>query len=108
MAAADRIRQLNDALRTTFEGGRIVMTHSVDALSPEVVAAALLALRSFDDFTPDNDPHGEHDFGGFEAAGRRFLFKIDYYDLDLRAGSEEPADPEKTLRVLTLMLPEDY
>lgn len=108
MAAAGPIRELNDALRATFEGGRIVVTRSVDGLGPEAVAAALLALRSFNDFTPDNDPRGEHDFGAFEAAGRRFLFKIDYYDRRLTAASEDPADPAKTLRVLTLMLPEDY
>src|SRR6266851_7973859 len=35
----------------------------------------------FSEFTPDNDPHGEHDFGNFELAGREFFFKLDYYDL---------------------------
>lgn len=55
-----------------------------------------------------NDPHGEHDFGRFQAAGHTFLFKVDYYDRDFRFGSEDPADPARTARVLTLMLPEDY
>lgn len=36
------------------------------------------------------------------------MFKIDYYDLELEYGSEDPADPEQTVRVLTVMLPSDY
>jgi hypothetical protein len=55
-----------------------------------------------------NDPYGEHDFGSFEVTGHKFFFKIDAYDIDMRFGSEDPADPTKTTRVLTLMLAEDY
>jgi hypothetical protein len=60
------------------------------------------------DFSDDNDPHGEHDFGSFELCSRTFFWKIDYYDSDLQHGSEDPTDPNKTTRVLTLMLAEDY
>ena len=55
-----------------------------------------------------NDPHKEHDFGSFEIAGRKFFFKLDYYDLAMEFGSEDPADPAKTMRVLTIMLAEEY
>ena len=63
---------------------------------------------AFDAFTEDNDPHGEHDFGAFDHAGHRIFWKIDYYDQSLEFGSENPADPAKTTRVLTIMLADEY
>jgi hypothetical protein len=110
-AAADRtarIRELNDAFRKTFSGGKVVMTASVAELPDMVRATALLEVTRFDNFTADNDPHTEHDFGSFELVGRTFFFKIDCYDPNMEFGSEDPSDPAKTARVLTLMLAEDY
>lgn len=106
--SADRIRELNDAFRTTFRGGRVMMTPGVDELPDCVKCEVLTKVRAFSDFTPDNDPHEEHDFGSFELVGRKFFWKIDYYDRELRCGSEDPADPQKTKRVLTLMLAAEY
>src|SRR5229473_4995459 len=79
----ERIRELNDSLRRTFTGGRVVMTASVQSLPADTVALALSKMRAFNDFTPDNDPYGEHDFGSFEVARERFFFKIDYFALDM-------------------------
>src|SRR6266480_1510430 len=100
---ADRIRQLNDAFRRTFSGGRVLMTTGVAALPDMVKAAALQAVAAFGEFTEDNDPHGEHDFGSFELVNRKFFWKIDYYDERCEFGSEDPSDPKKTTRVLTVM-----
>src|SRR5665213_586482 len=102
------IRDLNDAFRETFSGGKVVMTASVTELPDMVRANALVEVTRFDRFTPDNDPHGEHDFGSFDLVGRTFFWKIDYFDQKLEFGSENPSDPTKTTRVLTLMLAEDY
>ena len=62
----------------------------------------------FNEFSNDNDPHSEHDFGAFELEGQKVFWKIDYYSRDLKAGSENPADPMQTCRMLTIMLAEDY
>lgn len=57
---------------------------------------------------PENDPRGEHDFLSFQHCNRTFFWKCDYYNADMDGGSEDPADPDKTIRVGTLMLAEDY
>jgi hypothetical protein len=106
--STEAIRTLNDALRTTFAGGRVLVTQGVRTLPLELNAAALQAVQAFDAFTPENDPYGERDFGSFELQGHRILWKIDYYNLSLDGGSENPADPEVTTRVLTIMLAEEY
>lgn len=104
----NKIALLNDALRQTFTGGKVMMTAAVDALPIDVKARVLQNVRSFKEFDTDNDPHGEHEFGSFKIDGETFFFKIDYYDSDMQSGSEDPADPEKTTRVLTIMFASDY
>ena len=105
-----RIADLNDAFRKTLDPalGRTMLTAGVSALPSDVLAMALRKVTTFDAFNGDNDPHGEHDFGSFELAGHKFLFKIDCYDSTLEFGSADPADPAKTTRVLTLMLAQEY
>jgi hypothetical protein len=103
-----RVRELNDAFRRSFSGGRVVMTAGVNALPPDVLAEALRKVRVFDEFTKDNDPHGEHDFGAFEVSGESFFWKIDCYDRAMEFGSEDPSDPAQTTRVLTIMLADEY
>lgn len=103
-----RVSELNDALRRSFSGGRVVMTAGVNGLDEEARAAVLAKVKSFDIFTPDNDPHQEHDFGSFSHGGEKFFWKIDAYNLDMTGGSENPADPDVTTRVLTIMLAAEY
>lgn len=106
--STDRIRELNDAFRTTMTGGSVVVTAGVDALPSNVNERVIHRVTTFDSFTEDNDPRGEHDFGNFEIDGRKFFWKIDYYDAAMEFGSEDPADPSKTTRVLTIMLASEY
>src|ERR1700688_2579334 len=106
--SAAKIRALNDAFRTTMTGARVMMTAGVDALPSDVKAMVIRRVATFSDFNADNDPHKEHDFGSFTLSGRQFFFELDYYDLVMQCGSEDPADPSKTTRVLTIMLAEEY
>src|SRR6266566_8334781 len=103
-----RIRDLNDIFRRSFSGGRVMMTCGVVALPDVVKAKALQLVATFDQFTEDNDPHGEHDFGSFELVNRKFFWKIDWYDAGCEFGSEDPSDPKQTTRVLALMLASEY
>src|SRR6266536_3057322 len=100
--SAPKIRELNDPFRTTMTGGKVLMTAGVDALPSDVKAMVLRRVATFSDFTKDNDPRGEHDFGNFTLGGHKLFWKIDYYDANMEFGSEDPADPSKTTRVLTI------
>ena len=78
-------------------------------LGERVAKSKVLAeVQTFDAFTADNDPHDEHDFGSFEVDACKVFWKIDYYDAAMVFGSEDPADPTKTTRVLTIMLASEY
>jgi Protein of unknown function (DUF3768) len=100
------IRELNDAFRRSLVGGRVAATARVAIRSD--FSEILDRVRSFGEFTEDNDPYGERDFGAFKHPGERFFCKIDYYDRDLTAGSRDPSDEKVTCRVLTIMFAEEY
>jgi hypothetical protein len=104
-----RIAELNDLCRKApGVAGRLFQTSGISALSPADQSAIREKVETFDAFTPDNDPHGERDFGAFEHNGRRVFWKIDYYDRTLTRGSEDASDPSETVRVLTIMLASEY
>ena len=104
-----RIALLNDlARRAMGVACRVVQTPGIAALQTRNQSAIHEKIEMFNDFTPDNDPHGERDFGAFEHDGKRVFWKIDYYDATLSNGSENPADPRQTIRVLTIMLASEY
>jgi hypothetical protein len=112
-----RIAQLNDQFRERVclglipsSSGMVVLTHGVTSHGPEIVADVFVAVAGFDAFSQGNDPYDEHDFGAMliDDVGRIF-WKIDYYaDHTCQYGSEDPADPERSYRVLTIMLAEEY
>ena len=105
---AASIRELNDNFRRTLCGGKTFFSEGVSALGLAFSHAALAKIRAFNDFDANNDPYGEHDFGSLTLRGTKLFWKIDYYDLDCHFGSEDPADPARTCRVLTIMLAEEY
>jgi len=109
-----RIAELNDRCRLGVDrNARIVVTRTClahfahgNARVHAIVAQAMLlrAVRNYR-FGPEDRP--ERDRGIMVIAGTEVRFRIDYYDSDLEYGSEDPSDPNLTVRVLTIMLPED-
>ena len=105
-----RIRALNDLMRQAGPASeRWMMTAGVMAQGPDFMMRAVIMVQTYSAFDESNDPYGEHDFGSFiHPFGGKVFWKIDYYDPDLKYGSEDPADPSKTKRVLTVMLASEY
>jgi hypothetical protein len=102
------VRTFNDRFRSTFVGGLVVVTQGVKALDADAKRRLLAKVRTFDAFSPDNDPYGEHDFGAVDVDGKWFFFKIDYFDPLLKGHSTDKADPLVTTRVLTIMRADEY
>ncbi len=100
----DRIASLNDMFRRSFVGGSLVITSGLQVCGPLFVRTALKAVRDFEDFPVENDPHGEHDAGDRVVFEQQIIWKIDYFDPSMTHGSEDPADIEHTRRVLTVIL----
>lgn len=121
----DAIRRLNDEARSKPGTGSIAnMTIGFQSLSDADRFAALAQIVGFTEFTGDNDPYGEHDFGtvyrlpnGLWTQQRprdekdiaaTVYWKVDYYDNTLTYGSDAPWDAQRTKRVLTIMLASEY
>jgi len=108
LSKPQRIRDLNDQFRRTGRGGRQLVTSGIQEMGLLAVVTIRQLVGSYDAFCEDNDPYGEHDFGDLTYAGKKLFWKIDYYDTTLSAGSPDPADPNVTTRVLTIMLASEY
>lgn len=117
------IAEQNDLFRTLMQSvcvwrghlliGNIVCSSGVANLSSELLEDITEKVRQFSAFTPDNDPHREHDFGkiiaGPDSAPITVFWKFDYYSSDAyECGSENPHNPRETRRMLTIMLASEY
>lgn len=103
-----KVAEQNDRFRESFCGGKVIMTQGIAALSLSQQTEIMQKVRTFDTFTEDNDPYGEHDFGCFDYCGKQVFWKIDLYDLNYEFYSPQPDDEIQTNRVLTIMLAEEY
>ena len=106
-----KIAELNDQLRQNlFTPGlnRVFVSAAVSSL-PYLERALLLdKVQKFNDFNEANDPYQEHDFARIEHRGINYLFKIDYYNKTMDAGSEDASNPDITTRVLTIIRADEY
>ena len=106
-AQAQRIRELNDQLRTTFfqRHGRVLITPGIDALPVEVKRRVVEKVKAFEDFESGNDLYRQHDFGSFEIDRQTIFWKIDLYEEpNVKDANGEPV----VTRVLTIKLANEY
>ena len=108
MNKIEMIRKLNDSFRTSFIGGKVMLTLGIRAKSDIEQTEILERVVNFNDFNKNNDVYGEHDYLSFDYKGEKIIAKIDYYDKNYRFLSDNPADPTITNRVLTIMTSEDF
>lgn len=104
-----QIAALNDQFRQGDTSlGLWVTTTGVDNLSADCQQCLMQAVREYKDFTENNDPYGEHDFGVINWEEMEYFWEIICYDKGLQHLSPYPENPNFTTRVLTLMLAEEY
>lgn len=97
----------NDKFRESLIQDQTHRLYSTDLVNSHDKREAILqAVREFDGFNDDNDPHEEHDFGMVLVEGEKFYFKCDYYDLNLEYGAD-PSEVEYCV-VLTIMGVREY
>jgi hypothetical protein len=104
----NKIAELNDHARRTFTGCRVIFTAGIAALPQQTQHSIIATVQRYDDFTQDNDPYAEHDFGSFTCQNHHVFWKWDYFDLDLQMASLDPSVAEITTRILTIMLAHEY
>ena len=117
---AEAIARLNDLARKAMGVAcTAVATQGFRALLQTEQTRVRELIETFDAFTPDNDPHGERDFGAIyqtndgswkalqpRESRQKIFWKIDYYDQNLRYWCN-PLDAE-CRRVMTVMLAGEY
>lgn len=114
IARAEQIAKLNDRARSGFDpSARIMFTRGcLDAFcsgdTPSGLVAQAELIKTMRRHRFEEDTYGERDFGAFTFGGEKVFFKVDYYDLNLEYGSEDPADASITARVVTIMLAAEY
>ena len=64
--------------------GKLFQTAGISALPLADQSAIREKVETFDAFTLDNDPYGEHDFGAFDHNGKKTTFQSLQAMLDLR------------------------
>ncbi len=96
------IARKNDVFRKLGFG----VTMTIGASTLPDITGLMQHIRAYNEFTEDNDPYHEHDFGSLVWSGQKVFWKIDYYNKTLDAW-EDPLS-NKCQRIMTVMLAEEY
>ena len=109
----EKIALLNDELRKKLITGELFKADSKDKAfitrGASVFANGMNRMQFLNNvalyrnFTEDNNPYGERDFGNFMYQKEKIFWKIDYKDNSMMYHSPDASDPSQTIRVLTIM-----
>ena len=109
----EKIALLNDELRKKLITGELFKADSKDKAyitrGASIFANGMNRMQFLNNvalyrnFTEDNNPHGERDFGNFMYQKEKIFWKIDYKDNSMMYHSPDASDPSQTIRVLTIM-----
>jgi hypothetical protein len=108
----EAIAALNDRLRQTGQGGRVVCTPGFADLDQDVQAEIITRIQQYNDF--DADPWNERDAGQVEYDGLKVFWKIDYHNANTYKNPEmeglsiDPGLEDATDRIMTIMLLDEY
>ena len=89
--------------RRVFDG-LWLYSYGVQEQGPCFVWETMCKAQSPHRFPADGDPHGAHDRGSFDVAGRRVVWDIDYLQRGTWFAAENPVDCARTCRIITFML----
>jgi hypothetical protein len=108
-----KIALLNDELRKKLISGELFKANSKDKafitrgasifVNDKNKMQFLNNVALYRNFTEDNNPYGERDFGNFMYQKEKIFWKIDYKDNAMMYHSPDASDPSQTIRVLTIM-----
>ena len=100
------IADINDQIRSMIpfvpKPHMLVLTEGVLALPEGELASLCSQVRKFSNFTSDNNPYGENDFGSVLINEEKFFWKFDYFDDGFQFYKENGH------RVLTIMRADEY
>ncbi|MEM1170708.1 MAG: DUF3768 domain-containing protein [Cyanobacteria bacterium P01_H01_bin.35] len=98
------IAKLNDRFRNGDKSlGEYRMSRQVLALPRKKQKELFKEIQDFSNFTPENDPKGQHEMGEVVLDGVEYVWKIDYLDTSMIMLSDVPEDINKTTRVLLVI-----
>ena len=103
-STATKIRELNDEFRKNGQPENIYLSLAVVQIKEPLFKQLLEKIKSFSNFTPKNDPDGDHRTGGFKIGMHNVEWVIDYYDLDEDDESPDPSNASVTTRIMNVVL----
>ena len=106
--STEKIAVLNDMLRHSQLTGQVILSDAVQSLNSKMRNRILKGVKNYNAFAPQGDTQKERDFGAFECGDYDIFWVIDCYDKNSYYLSDNPADLNRTNRVLRVMLTEEY